>query len=192
MNRSLPTRILHTVLGAAIVHQLVISWLMEEPKPGRRLGNFAFTLHEFVGLASFGVLVLYWIWVLVRRRERGPGALFPWLSAARWRAILDDIRDHLRALARLRLPHPDGETPLASAVHGLGLLIASAMAGTGVVIYATMATDGTLTTLGELTADLHGALANLMWAYLIGHAGIAVLHQIAGHRVFQGILLGDK
>jgi cytochrome b561 len=28
-------------------------------------------------------------------------------------------------------------------------------------------------------------MANLMWAYVVGHAGLAVLHQWMGHRVLQ-------
>jgi cytochrome b561 len=36
----------------------------------------------------------------------------------------------------------------------------------------------------------HRILANLMWAYVVGHAGMAVLHQVCGHRVLQRIFGG--
>jgi cytochrome b561 len=66
------------------------------------------------------------------------------------------------------------------------------MAVTGGAIYLMMGEDGSLGTTGKLIYELHGLLATLMWAYLVGHAGVAVLHQKAGHRVFQGITIGNR
>jgi cytochrome b561 len=62
VNRALPTRLLHLLLAAAIVHQLAINLLMQKPEPGRpeKLG---FELHQGVGLASAGILVIFWHWV---------------------------------------------------------------------------------------------------------------------------------
>jgi cytochrome b561 len=68
--RSLPTRLLHGLLAAAIVYQLVGSLVMNAPKPGMP-ANLAFELHESVGLATVGLLAAFWLRTLVRRRGAG-------------------------------------------------------------------------------------------------------------------------
>lgn len=191
MKSSLTTRILHAALAAAIVHQLVVSWFMEEPKPGRP-ENLAFELHETVGLVTLGLLAAFWLWAMVRRREEGLGALLPWFSAERRRRVVADFGAYRANLARRRLPSPGGPTPLASAIHGLGLLVATAMALTGGMVYAVMGADGSLSGTGHLVLELHEILSNLMWAYLIGHAGIAIVHDILGHRVIGRMFLGQE
>lgn len=192
MKSSLTTRILHAALAVAIVHQLVVSWFMERPKPGRSPENLAFELHETVGLITLGLLALFWLWTMVRRREDGLGALFPWFSAERRRRVVADLGAYRASLIQRRVPPPAAETPLASAVHGLGLLVATAMAVTGAVVYAVMGADGSLSGNGRFVLELHEVLANLMWAYLIGHAGIAIIHDIAGHRILGRMFLGQE
>jgi len=192
MKSSLTTRILHAALAVAIVHQLVVSWFMEEPKPGGRPENFAFELHETVGLITLGLLALFWLWTMVRRREDGLGALVPWFSAERLKRVLADAGTYRDSLLQRRLPSPEGQTPLASAVHGLGLLVATAMAVTGAIVYAVMGPDGSLSDGGHFVLELHEILSNLMWAYLMGHAGIAVIHDIVGHRVLGRMFLGQE
>jgi len=192
MKSSLTTRILHAALAVAIVHQLVVSLFLERPKPAGPTENVAFELHETVGLISLGLLALYWLWTMVRLNEEGPRALFPWFSAERRRRVLADIGTYLRSLAQRRLPSPTAETPLASAIHGLGLVVATAMAVTGGIVYALMGGDGSLSGDGRFVLELHEAFASLMWAYLIGHAGIAVVHDIVGHRVLGRMFLGQE
>jgi len=190
MKWTLATRILHGTVAAAVLHQLVVSWLMERPRPGRNPANIAYEFHEVIGLASLATLGVYWLWVLFRRRDQSAGALMPWFSVARRRSLLRDIGVHLQCLARFRIPDPSGESPLASAVHGLGLLAASAMAVTGVMVFAVMGGDGYLPAVGRIALDLHRMMANLMWAYLIGHAGISLIHQAAGHPVLMNMFMG--
>jgi cytochrome b561 len=129
---------------------------------------------------------------MVRRREEGLGALLPWFSAERRRRVVADFGAYRASLAERRLPSPEGATPLASAIHGLGLVVATAMAGTGAIVYAVMGADGSLSGTGRLVLELHEILSNLMWAYLIGHAGIAIVHDILGHRVLGRMFLGQE
>ena len=88
----------------------------------------------------------------------------------------DCKRLHLASLKRGRVPLTE-ESPLASAIHGLGLLIATAMALTGAVGYFFPA--------ARFLLGIHETIAPIMWAYLIGHVGLALLHQLAGHRILQ-------
>jgi cytochrome b561 len=66
------------------------------------------------------------------------------------------------------------------------------MAVTGGIVYALMGGDGSLSGDGRLVLELHEAFASLMWAYLIGHAGIAVVHDFVGHRVLGRMFLGQE
>ncbi len=173
------TRIVHGGLAAAVIAQLLTSLVFAEPKTGRP-GDIWFEIHEYVGLAAFGFAALFWLVVAVRRRGTPRALLFPWLSAARRRDLRDDLLAHLRALRRAKLPPYRENAPLAAAVHGLGLLAVTAMAATGMVWWLSGGgPDAGL--LVEAAMALHEALANLVWAYLIGHAGLAALHHYADH-----------
>lgn len=168
--RSRATRLLHVLLAAAIVAQLGLSLGMEAPGRGRP-GDSLFEIHEKVGLAAMAVLVAFWGWSLIRRRETRFSMLFPWFDGGRLRAFRDDLVAHARALRGGTVPLTEGK-PFASAIHGLGLLIATLMATTGALGY--------FVPQARFLLEVHETAAPLMWAYLIGHAGIAVVHQLKG------------
>lgn len=174
---SLLTRILHLLLLLAVLHQLIGSTFMEEPKPGLSEDPL-FQFHEWGGLTSLGLVSVFWLWAIVRRGETSFGALLPWFSAHRLAEVWTDLKSHGQALMRFRLPD-DRTGALASAVHGLGLLIVTAMALTGAA--SLVATDG----VAEPIHELHKFLGNFMWAYLVGHASLAVIHHVAGSDVLR-------
>lgn len=187
--RSRLTRLLHAAIALAIIAQLIGIGFAELPRPGLP-GNLAFSAHQVVGLGTLSVLAVFWIWTLLRRREHGFTALMPWFSRGRRAAVWADLREHVAVLRRLRLPEPGRETPLASAVHGLGLVIATIMAATGAIVFAGMAPDGALSAWADAALSVHKAAANLMWAYLIGHPAVALLHEAIGHRLLRGMTPG--
>ena len=57
--KSVLTRILHLLLLMAVMHQLVGSSIMEAPRPGQP-GGLLFELHEWGGLTSLGLILLFW------------------------------------------------------------------------------------------------------------------------------------
>lgn len=175
MQRSLTTRLLHLLVALCVVHQLFVSLVMHGP----RKGGLGWQAHEVVGVASLILLCAFWLWTLLRRRETRLGQLFPWFSDAGRAALWRDCLDHVAALRRLRLPHRH-ESPIASATHGLGLLLATAMALTGASYFLGGLAPQSLTSAAIF---VHKSLANLMWAYLIAHAGLALLHELTGQRV---------
>ncbi|GIX15262.1 MAG: hypothetical protein KatS3mg118_3221 [Paracoccaceae bacterium] len=171
---ALTTRLLHMGVALAVIWQLGVSLIMQGPR-GPQAGDLFFATHSYVGLAAMAVIVLFWANLALRRVGTAHGALFPWFSAERRAALWADTRAHLAALTRLRLPHYDENAPLASAVHGLGLLLMTLMAATGTLWWfaAPSAAAGAF----EI---VHKLFANLAWAYLIGHAGLAVIHHLRG------------
>lgn len=183
--RSAVTKALHALLLIAVIFQLAVSLVMERPRPGGPSDAF-FTLHEYGGYLASAVLVTLWVWAIIRRGETQLGSLFPWFSRQRMAAVLRDCRLHLVELRQLRLPATD-DRPLASAVHGLGLSIVTLMALTGVL----WATGYFSTGSAGLLIATHKTAANLMWAYLVAHAGLAILHEFLGERVLPKMFGGN-
>jgi cytochrome b561 len=180
--RSHVTRGLHLLLLLIVIHQLVGSAFVERPLPGEA-PDWPYVLHQWVGIAGFGVVLAFWLWTLLRdRRETGLSQLVPWFSSSRRRAVLRDIVVTLRGLASGQAKAEESHA-LASAVHGLGLATVTFMALTGASWLLLF--EGT--PLGRLVLGLHGLVANLMWAYLLGHAGVALLHQAFGGDVLSRI-----
>ena len=70
--------------------------------------------------------------------------------------------------------------PLASAVHGLGLLLMTVMAVTGTVWFVNETWIYSQSTYMRLDIIAHHLFANLVWAYLIGHALLALVHHYSG------------
>lgn len=171
--RSLTTRVLHGLILLAVLHQLIGSYFLTRQLPGEA-PDTSFLLHEYIGIASMAVVTLFWIWTLVRRRETSFTRLIPWFSIRAIGAVLADGRAQLVLLLRGRAPD-DADGPLASATHGLGLLTLTAMALTGTIYFFIVGTPSARPVL-----IAHKLMANLMWAYLIAHAGLAVLHQLLG------------
>ncbi len=170
----LATRLLHAGLALAVITQLLTSLVLEPAEDGHA-GNLYFEIHEYGGLAAFACVLAFWIVVAVRRRGTEAGALWPWFSGARLSALGRDIRVHLSSLRHLRLPEHDENAALPSAIHGLGLLLVTAMAATGTIYYVINQGDPDAGGLVGIVMFIHTTLANLVWAYLIGHAGFAIL-----------------
>ena len=161
---------------------------MREPRPGRPITDLeatAFGVHQYVGLAAMVVVALFWAWLGLRRFGTSPGRLFPWFSAARRRELWADIVHYAGAALRLTLPAPEGDEALASAIHGLGLLIVLAMAATGTIGWLTWDQVAPMQPFTHNVFEVHGLIANLLWAYVILHVGTAVLHELLGHRLLR-------
>lgn len=173
--RSRATRIFHLALALAIMTQLALSIFMQAP--GRsRPGDLWFEIHEKTGLGTLAILAGFWIWTMARPREVSFAVLFPWFSPSRMKDLIADLGAHLRSIRRGKLPLSEAK-PLANAVHGLGIVVATTMAVTGAAGYFLPQARALL--------GVHSTVAPLMWAYLIGHAGVAVIHQFSGDRLLQ-------
>ncbi|MGB3146225.1 MAG: cytochrome b/b6 domain-containing protein [Paracoccaceae bacterium] len=171
---SFATRLAHIGLALAVLTQLGSSLLMEPAEDGHA-GNIFFGLHEYGGLAAFVFVLGFWMAATFRQRGTERGLLLPWLSAARRAEVWSDAKAQLLSLSHLQKPAYDAHSPLASAVHGLGLLLMTAMALSGTIYYFINTGDPDAGGLVGLVMLIHGGLANLVWAYLIGHGALALV-----------------
>ncbi len=179
------TRWLHAGIALGVSTQLIVSLMMDIPKPGRPfigLGAAAFEVHEITGMVVMVLLLLHWLALFFNHIPLGLGHLFPWFSKHRLCSIISEIK---RQWTQHRLNDTQQTRSLAGAIHGLGLLVTTLMAITGTVLYFGMAESGAMSPLVKDIKEAHELASNLLWAYLIGHAGIAVLHQWLGHRTLS-------
>jgi cytochrome b561 len=178
--RSHVTRALHLSLLLVVLNQLISSQFMERPLPGEEPG-WPFAVQEWTGLAGVGVITLFWLWSLTRSSSETPlSRLFPWFSPKKLSDIVDEIAGFASDIFALRMPS-FGLDATSSAVHGLGLMLASFLALSGAAWYFVF----TGTPYAKTVMGLHSLAGNLMWVYLIGHAAVAILHQLAGDEVFS-------
>jgi len=177
------TRLLHAGIALGVTAQLGLSQFMEAPDDKDEelvtgLPLQLFEAHEYIGMALLAVLVLHWLWSLSGHIQGGFAHLFPWLSSERMSKVMADAKEAFR----LKLPDPEASNALAGAVHGLGLLAATALAATGAVIFFNLNIEtGHMTELGHSYHEIHETLGPFMWAYLIGHFAVAVIHKRMGH-----------
>jgi len=185
-----PTRLLHAGLALTVPLQLLSESFMRLPKPGRiRSGSevFFFEMHEWIGLAACAIVVLHVLWSAFGTARGGFARLFPYLSAEGRRGILEEIKA-IPGWLTGSLHETAEDSPLAGSVHGLGLLLVLGMACSGTVIFFGMnETTGHMSPLVHAIAEIHGDGGNLVWAYLIGHVGMVVLHKIKGHDLLARI-----
>jgi len=175
VKHSFLTRLAHAGLALAVIVQLLTSLVLTAPAPDAK-GNWYFEVHEYGGLTAFAFMLLFWVVMLGRKHGTPFGLMFPWVSGARLAALWSDIKLHVQSLLKFKMPPYDDHSPLASAVHGLGLLLVTAMATSGTIYYFINAGNPDAGGLVGVVMFVHQTLANLVWAYLIGHAGLAVIH----------------
>ncbi|MEO5363707.1 MAG: cytochrome b/b6 domain-containing protein [Magnetococcus sp. DMHC-8] len=174
------TRLLHLLMATGIVAELVLSLVMVHPKPGR-LGDTFYALHATWGQVLLGLLLVHWIWRMAWSGNISVAMLFPWFSGNRCRAIYSDMQRYMAHAIRLRLPDSRQVSPLASAVQGLGLVVATLLGVSGIALSFGMEADGAMPGWVHVVKEGHEALGSLLWGYLVVHATMAVLHQWAGH-----------
>lgn len=172
------TRLFHAGLALAIVSQLLTSLAMQGPDDVQP-GDFLFQVHRYSGLTATVLALGLWLTILFRSSGTELGASIPWFSGRRLAALWRDLKVHGRAVLNLRLPEHDPQAALPSAIHGLGLLLISAMAASGVVYFVQVGLGlHSAEPDGMIAMTVHLALGNLVWAYLIAHAGLAALHHL--------------
>jgi cytochrome b561 len=180
MKHSLKTQVIHLLLAATVIHQLVVSFFMHRPKPSGVPENQAFVLHEYVGLAGLAFVFIFWIWIVIRQKETSFSSFIPWFSKAKRQAVFEDIAEHISMAKQGKIPNASGETPFPNAIQGLGLLAVTATAFTGGMIYFLMGVDGSVSPFGHFIMESHSFLSSFVWAYIYVHAGMAVLHHYLG------------
>ena len=203
LNRPLPpsvvTRVLHLGLAAGVCMQLLLATFMQRPRPGLARPSIAaggFDVHLFSGMFLLPWVLAWFLWLAIRRREKGPGALYPWFTPVRRRDLLTAGLGAFAALRSRCMPTAVDSEPVARTIHGLGALCTLLMALTGTLVWLGMSTNGQLTGYSKGALLVHRASGTLMWVYVVGHVAMALIHHWQGddtlRRMFRFPLPGRR
>lgn len=183
------TRWLHAGLAIAVPLQLFSDQFMRLPKIGRLRSDAEiafFEMHEWIGMAALALVVIHILWSTTKSGG-GLARLFPYVKPGGCKSIIAELKEVPGWLSGKLHMNAD-DSPLAGAVHGLGLVLILAMAATGGAMFFGMDENtGQMSGFVHGLKEVHEALGNLVWAYLIGHVGMVVLHKIKGHDLLSRI-----
>lgn len=167
-------RINHAVLALAVIFQVAFSEWMTKPwksGPADSPGRLLFTLHEWAGLiAAIAAAIIAW---RLFRQDK-----LPRINAAGRAAALAQCHALANGLRALRLLSPEQVSGLARMVQAAGLLLTAWFCTTGAAIW--LAGDATQT--ARQIGGFHELAVPLLYAYLGGHVGMALLHRAFDRR----------
>lgn len=167
---SLPRRLLHGLLALTVLFQTFSpEWMSKPWRDGSATGRLLFELHEWAGLiAGFAALAMAaGLWRRHAARPAGGTGLA---------TVLAQSRLVLSGFPSLRIPQASTTRGLAHTVQVMGLALIGWFCVTGAAIWWVGAASGTAHRIGEL----HELAAPLLYLYLGGHIGMALLHRLGG------------
>ena len=174
VSHALATRVAHAGLASAVVVDL-LTGIIEQPPTPSYPENVFYAVHLISGWCALVLALAFWAIILVRRIGTDPGLLMPWFNRRRLRAFVLDLKAQMASLLANRLPPYQKASPLAGALHGLGLLLISATAASGLIYEIAQGTGGAENHLLPLAKDLHDALGGMVWVYLLGHGLMSLI-----------------
>lgn len=160
----------HALLASMVVFQMIGSeWMTKpwRPGPDGTPGRLLFTLHEWAGLVA-GVALAFVAWQMYRR-----GTLLRIDAAMRGR-LLAQCRALIVSLRERHLPPTERTASLARFVQMLGLLLTAWFCLTGAAIWWV----GASTELAHTIGEFHELGVPLLYIYVGGHVGMALLHRL--------------
>ncbi len=167
---NLPRRLLHGLLALAVLFQTFSpEWMSKPWREGSATGRLIFELHEWAGLIAGIAAVALAIRLWRSRAARPAGDTDLSAVLAQSRLVLDGV-------SSLRVPRAGTTQGLARMVQLMGLALIGWFCVTGAAIWWVGAASDTAHRIGEL----HELAAPLLYLYLGGHIGMALLHRLGG------------
>lgn len=183
---------IHLAIVCLVLFQLFSEQMMELPKPGEPVTDLEalfLQLHEWNGFIVLGLAILF---LLIRTGESAAShSLFPWLSGAGLKGIFRELTGDVPGWFKGKLKKPEESHHIASTVHGLGILLLIGLGATGIMVFMELEPNGYMDKDTQLIKGLHTSMGELVWIFVLAHSAMALLHQIAGHRVFQSMFFSN-
>jgi len=183
------TRLLHWGFATLIPLQLLSEELMKRPKPGRireDMQIFFFEMHEWIGMIALVLIIARIAWGFMGA-EGGWARLFPYFTCQGLKGLKEEICTEIPGWFKGKIATPEKESFVAGVVHGLGLLLVLGLGVTGATMLYGMEESGKMLGFVHDAKELHEMMGTLLWIYIFGHVGMAVVHQLLGHAMFKRI-----
>ena len=187
MVRERGIRGLHLGITVCVLLQLLVEQFIGLPEnPTRhRFGAWLVALHELVGMLA---LILAGTYLAIRldnlnHRKR----LYPWLFADARAQLWRELRHDVPAWIRGTKPWPASGGLLAGMVHGAGAALVLLLGLTGSLLFISAGIASPIPPEMRGVLALHGLLADAMWVFLLGHVGMALVHEVKGHKIVRAV-----
>jgi len=179
-------RILHFGIMASILLQIFGAKLIGFPEPGHIRGamdTLFIGVHEAIGSIAFILISVYLIVVLdeIAGRER----LFPWSNVAGRSGLWLEMCQNVPGWLRGKISPPDERHAIAGTVHGLGISLGVLLGLTGSMLFLGIGPRGDMTPDIKVIWKCHSIMSTMMWIFLAGHAGMALVHEFKGHKILR-------
>jgi len=181
-------RMLHYFLLVSAVYQLLSSEWMVVPEPGKLpgVGVALFYLHAWF----FGWIALTGACVYALRAYYEPDTwklMMPWFSVSRLSTLFAALRKEVPDILRGRLAPMEVKSPLAGAVHGLGIMLLIGLGMSGLYLMLGVRSYGPMSLDVLLSFKIHELFGILAWVFLAGHAIMTLYHLALRHPTVEEI-----
>jgi len=178
-NHSHITRFIHLCIALLIIGQLFSIYAVENKLFTDAVRTGLWSVHKYGGITVFFALFAFWINSFKRHHGTPISELFPWFSVCSLKTLGADCVVYLKQIISFKIPEHTTPSPLASAIHGLGIIIMSVMATTGVHRYIVYEFAIAKTPVIKYISSLHHTFADYAWIYLGIHVSMALVNHIA-------------
>jgi len=176
------TRVIHYGLIFSVLFQLISAEWMLIPEPGKIAGLGVSIFYTHVWFSGWVVFILATLYAMLMTDDPdGLGLLVPWFSAKRRAAFFQAARKEVPGIFRGRLAPLERKSPLAGAIHGLGIITLLGLGLTGSYVMLGVRSDGTMSADILLFLEVHEFFGVLTWTFLAGHIFMAIYHLFLGH-----------
>jgi len=193
MKHDRTVRILHLGIVISVLLQMLGETLIGFPEPGharRAIQALYLGVHEGVGSLALIFVCVYLIVALdeATSRER----LFPWFDEGGRNALRLEIRRDSPGWLRGKLLPPVEKNAIAGTVHGLGICLALLLGLTGSMLFLGIGPRGDMTPGIKVIWKCHSLMATMIWVFVAGHAGMALMHELKGHGILREMFSPGK
>ncbi len=164
-----PIGFAHWGISLCVVGSIISSLFVDVTNPSNEL---PIIIHVRIGYGVTFFLLCQWFFLSLRRYHFVREHVFPYHAEGR-KCISAD----LRLLMQGKLPPTGCRSGASGLVEGLGILLITWMALTGLIFHFGAVYDVDKTNLMLLIRNIHNFSSYFVWAFVIGHGGMAVLHR---------------
>jgi len=181
-------RILHFGIVTCILLQLLGQQFIGLPEPGHIRTAFDalfIGVHEGIGAVALVLILAYMVTTL--DEVAGQQKLFPWMTKTGRARLRADIRREAPGWLRGKFSAPGSGSRIAGTVHGAGITLALILGLSGTMLFIGIGPHGEMTPDIRLIWKAHDVMASMMWVFVIGHGGMAIMHEIRGHGIVRAM-----
>lgn len=168
-NFPLPFGIAHWGISLFVVGSAISSLFVHPNHPT----SLSVRIHVWIGYGTSLFLICQAALLSLKRYHFVRSHVFPYHLEG-WKGIMAD----LKLLLKRRLPPTGARGGLSGLVEGLGLILITLMAITGLTFHFATLYDGQTLPIMTTTRVIHNFFSGFVWAFVIGHGGMAVIHKL--------------